>query len=104
MTEEEIISALLPCQQLVIAKASLAGFRFERHADTRRINQGYRHGSWDKGELIDDNWYWLFDPNGERIGTYEDIYEAACHAVDRLEENMKPKDVVGFELEEGNEQ
>lgn len=104
MTEEEIIAALLPCQQVVIAKASLAGFRFDPWHEPRRIESGWQQGSWKKGKVVTSLAYTLVGPDGAMHGDYHDIYEAACAAVAIVEEHDKPKEIEGFKLEEGNEQ
>ena len=84
MSVEQTIEDMFDCQQQVIAKMSLRGWRFVPYQDERRIHQGYRGGKWHRGELVPVTCYNLVSPEGEYAGTgFEDVYSAAL-AAERL--------------------
>lgn len=101
---EEEIEGMFPMQREVIARATLAGCRFVRHEDARRIG-GF--GSGVKKGWVPVVTYSAFLPDGMEIhrqGGWEDVYSAAlaCEAV----LNYVRSEVVdeAFVLERGNEQ
>lgn len=101
MNNEEYHEALLPLQQETIARAALAGVRWERIevTDWEWRGRGRMHKNKRTkfiGLLAD----------GTSFGEFEDIYECALvglSVVDTSEQPARP-DIDGFELREDNAQ
>jgi hypothetical protein len=105
MPTEDEINAMFPVQREVIARAALAGCRFEKVALTRHINQIGVSG-WRRGETVPCTEIDAFLPGDRYIGRYEDEFSAAITCIDYIEGRMdlKAPAPIGFTLDEGNEQ
>lgn len=115
-TTEDEIAAMFDIQREVIAKAALAGCRFERVEDARRIGEpgiGAKRG-WvpfvQYRVVMSDGSYLMHKATGLRgsyrveiIALYEDEYAAAVAAVAAMEK-VEPKELDAFKLDPGNEQ
>lgn len=89
---------LLECQRLVIAKATLAGCRFEPQVRNEWIGRAKR-----RHEVT---YYIATLPDGLCVGVdFRDMYEAACACVNVLDHThvVDPTDGL-FQLREDNEQ
>jgi hypothetical protein len=95
---EQTIEDMFDCQQQVIAKVSLRGYRFQSVDTVRRIGVGYRNGKWHKGESVYCRLYELIDPDGKTWGNFEDVYSAAL-AAERL--MVERGEIAPFEYEAG---
>lgn len=113
-TVEDEIAAMFDVQREVIAKAALAGCRFERVEDTRRVGgpgQGFKRGwvmfTQYRAVMPDGSYLMCRSQRGaaiiETIWLFEDQYGAAVAAVAALEK-VEPKELDGFKLDPGNEQ
>lgn len=116
MPTEEEIRFMLPSQQLVLARAALAGITYEKVNDeVRSSDYGRTHG-WIEVTKIRAKW-----PDGAYVGAsqialFADELEAAMYCLDWLDNpciggmtcdcyRCKKKDLAfGFKLNEGNEQ
>jgi hypothetical protein len=105
MKIEDEIEAMFPFQREVIARATLAGCRFEAKPHQRRI--GGSRGSGAKGAWVPTTTYYAFLPDGSPLkrypGGYEDVYAAALACLAVLD-YVRPTEDVAFKLTEGNEQ
>lgn len=99
------MATLLPLQQQAIAKAQLAGCRFERTHTQRFL--GWDRQSRKSGGWVSTTTYEVFMPDGTAAGTGEDIYECALIALSILD---TPEPALGadmtslFKLSADNEQ
>jgi hypothetical protein len=98
------MATLLPLQQQTIAKAQLAGCRFERSTVQRFLG-------WDFAVRKSNGWietttYEVFLPDGTAAGTGEDIYECALIALSILDTPSTPTETLTglFKLSAENEQ
>lgn len=83
------IATLLPLQQQAIATAQLAGCRFERRSTERCIQDDSPRVSREGRAYFPTKWiatleYAVFLPNGDSVGTFEDIWEGALACLNYL--------------------
>lgn len=90
------IEAMLPVQREIIAKAALAGVTFTPHEVWVSFKDGAR------GKQKTTNYYADL-ADGTHVGSFNDVYEAACVAMSIIEHEPKPDD-GSFALLPGNEQ
>lgn len=102
---ERAIANMLPVQRQAIAEAALAGCTFLGYLVVRRLGQSEQY------RKIQTLSYFAALPNGELLNevqggdprSFDDVYEAACACL--VELNRPPlAELVGFKLDEGNEQ
>ncbi len=112
MTIEEHIEAMLPLQREVIAKASLAGVRFDVYQTQERVR--FNDGDRIRGEWRPRTYVHVILPDGEALlpreaEGFDDVYEAALMALnflfppDPLPATVDPL-AGAFVLREDNEQ
>lgn len=102
---ERAIANMLPVQRQTIAEAALAGCTFSGYLVTRRLGQSeqYRKVQTLSYFAALPSGEWVEEPGGGIARSFDDVYEAACACL--VELNRLPlAELVGFKLDEGNEQ
>lgn len=83
--EEAYLESLLPMQRLIIAKAALAGARFEQTISERQIRTPSLTHEFGRAQWVTHTMIDVYMPDGEYLGRFEDRYEASCFVVGHLE-------------------